>query len=231
MAQDVRCAAALARDQGEVVVHDLSHGVWRDAAAPLGGKERTGGGGREAAVAAGALGKLGDVTAQGLAQLGAEGDDALLVALARHLELGGSQVYIAHVETDQFGTAHAGGVKQEENEVVAPPEEIVRKGGMVQQAVHLFGADKGRQGFAGLGIAHAVRRIAYGAICANEVAVERAQGAERTLQTVGMNTLGAACCHPAAHYVGIDVCPSPRGVQSCEKFPELAQGDAVGLDR
>ena len=79
----------------------------------------------------------------GLLEVGAEGHNALLVALARHLEFACLAVHIGQGEPRELAQADARGVEGEEDGAVALALVGVGEGGVVEEAVHLCLPDEG----------------------------------------------------------------------------------------
>ncbi len=161
-------------------------------------------------------------------EFGAKGDDAVFVTLAQHLDLTAGPTETVHVEPDEFGEAHAGGVEGEEDEMVAQAGEIVGKGRMVEQAVHLVFANESRQRSWQFGIGHEAHGVGLDEALPEEVFEKRAQRTEHPLDGLGLDATRPLSGHPAADEVAVDGGEILAFVHPTQPTPEGFEVRTVG---
>ena len=67
-----------------------------------------------------------------LGQLGAKGDDALLIALSGDAHFAATQINISPLHGQKFGSSHAGTIKSKQNEIVALPFKRFGEMGLIK---------------------------------------------------------------------------------------------------
>ena len=102
----------------------------------------------------GEFGAQGQVVFERLLEFSAEGDNALLVPFARHLQFAACEVDVGQVEAHEFGAADARVVEGEEYEAVALPAEILAEVDVVEEPVHFRVLEEGGQWGVRLGAFH-----------------------------------------------------------------------------
>ena len=204
VAQDVGRTLGGGGDHGEVGLDDVTHAVGSEAAALWRGEEGQGIGGH-------IPGALGEVSREGLVHFGTEGHDAVLVALTQDAHLAALHADAIEVHPDEFGDAESAAVEGEQDKVVAVPLEGVRKGDVVEQAVHLGLAQEGRKTAGLAGIGNEAHGVGLNDTDEQEVAKETPQRAHGTAQRLGLYAALRLVGHPQADTVAVNEGPADVG--------------------
>lgn len=131
-----------------------------------------------------------------LRQLAAEGDQAVLVALAVHLELPLDGVDSRVLQADKLAQADARLVEEHHDEAVAHLAEVVTIDVGVKQSVDGLLADEFGQGLGQLGQLDLGSRIGGDEVFPQQITVECPEGLNTAAQGRRAVTMGCACHQP-----------------------------------
>ena len=220
VAQHVRALFLLVRHQRQVVHGDATEIAIVDAARALAVEEE--------GPLLPRLASEREVVADGLTQLLAEGHDALLVALARHLELTLLRIHILHIEADKLRGTESGGVEHQQQEPVALPVVVGRELHVFEEPVHLALGDEARQRALPLGRLDEPRGIFVHVAHAQHVAVESLHRTEAFRHRGGFQPVVHHLHYPGADDIGGHVFPRELTLPGRPKSLELLQAISVG---
>jgi hypothetical protein len=158
----------------------------------------------------------------------AERHDALLAALAEDARLVADEVEAGHVEAVQLGEAHAGGVEQLDDGVVAGAAERVlgRSVLATSKSARPRARQPRRQRLLQLGRAHGAGRVRLDDLLAVQVAEEAAHGGELAGDAAAGEAAARQLGEVAAQREAVDAVPAPvvvAAVVAVEEAGELVR--------